>query len=350
MRASVRFLLTLLFLGLLTSVFPAQARASASDQRLPRLIEAARQEGVVDFAGPASLTPAGAQALMDALNKKYGLSLKVNFSPLTSYTGLVAKIIAEAQAAQTPTYDVILVTDAHIVSLYSRNLLESFDWAGTFPHIPPQSIMLDNQAVMTDAIFAIPAYNTRLVRPQDVPKTWEDILDPKWKGKIVVSTGMQIWTRLTQRWGEEKTEEFMRRLADLKPIIGRYPEIHPRLESGEYAIAANQLSPFITGSEEKKAPVAYALEVKPIVVLLDVMTQVKNVRHPNAAKLFMAFSLTPEGQEIWWKYGKRTSPFVKGTPAWKFVQGKELLFGDKDFLLKREEELIERYGKILGLR
>ena len=113
---------------------------------------------------------------------------------------------------------------------------------------------------------------------------------------------------------------------------------------------ANQLSPLLASSEEKKAPVAYALEVKPVVVQLDVVTQVKNVRHPNAAKLFMAFSLTPEGQEVWWKYGKRTSPFLKGTPAWKFAQGKELLIGDKDFLLKKEQELVEQYGKIIGLR
>lgn len=342
--------LVLVFLSLITASSYLPGHAATAGSPLSRLIEGARQEKEVDFAGPASLTPAGAQALMDALNKKYGLNLKMNFTALTSYTRLMAQIIAEAQSAQTPTFDVVLVTDAHIASLYGRKLLQSFDWAGTFPHIPSQSILLENHALMIDAIFAMPAYNTRLVQPQDVPKTWEDILDPKWQGKVLAATGMQIWARLTQRWGEQKTEDFMRRLAAQKPVIGGYPQIEPRLESGEYALIANQLSPLIAGSEEKKAPVAYALEVKPIVVLLDVMTQVKNVRHPNAAALLMAFSLTPEGQEIWWKYGKRTSPFVKDTPAWKFVQGKELLFGDMDFLQRREEELSERYGKIIGLR
>lgn len=350
MKVSGRFFSVLFLVGLTSHFSQAPAAPAVADERLAKLIEGARQEKVVDFAGPASLTPAGAEALMDSLNRKYGLNLKINYSPLTSYTRLVAKIISEAQAGQAPTFDVVLVTDAHIGGLRKRNLLEGFDWAGTFAHIPSQSIMLENLALMVDAIFSLPAYNTNLVKPQDVPKKWEDVLDPKWKGKIVVSTGMQVWVRLAQRWGEEKTEEFIRRLAALKPLIGRYPEIHPRLEMGEYAIAANQLSPFITGAEAKKAPVAFALEVKPIVVLLDVMAQVRNVRHPNAARLFMAFSLTPEGQGIWWKYGKRTSPFVKGTPAWKFVQGKELLFGDMDFMLTMEEELIERYGKIIGLR
>ena len=342
--------LVLIFLSfiLATTHRPGQAATPASN--LTRLIEGARQEGVVNFAGPPSLTPTGAQALVDALNKKYALNLKINFAPQNSYNRLISQIIAEAQAGQTPTYDVILVVDTLIGNLYSRSLLESFDWAASFPHIFPQSIMLDNQALITDAIFALPAYNTNLVRPQDVPKTWEDILDPKWNGKILVPTGMQVWALLAQQWGEEKMEGFMRRLAALKPVLASYPETETRLESGEYALVANQLSPLLATSEEKKAPVAYALEVKPVVVQLDVVTQVKNVRHPNAAKLLIAFSLTPEGQEVWWKYGKRTSPFVKDTPAWKFAQGKELLIGNKEFLLKREQELVEQYGKIIGLR
>ena len=325
-------------------------QAATPTSNLARLIEGARQEGVVNFAGPPSLTPTGAQALMDALNKKYGLNLKMNFIPQNSYNRLVSQIIAESQAAQTPSYDVVLLVDTLIGNLYSRGLLESFDWAATFPHISPQSIMLDNQAVITDAIFALPAYNVNVVRPQDVPKTWEDVLDPKWKDKMLVPTGMQVWALLAQQWGEEKTEGFMRRLAAQKPVLAPYPETETRLESGEYALVANQLSPLIANAEEKKAPVAYALQVKPVVVQLDVMTQVKNVRHPNAAKLLIAFSLTPEGQEVWWKYGKRTSPFVKDTPAWKFAQGKELLIGNKEFLLKREQELVEQYGKIIGLR
>lgn len=340
----------LAFLFLLLAIGPVPGQAATSNPRLAKLIAGARQEGVVNFAGPASLTPAGAQALIEGLNKKYGLDLKINFSPSRSYTGLVSKIIAEARTGQRPSYDVVLVTDAHIVSLHSRHLLASYDWAATFPHIPSQSVMLNNEALMPDAIFAMPAYNTNLVRPQDVPKSWEDLLNPKWKGKILVSTGMQVWARLTQRWGEKNTEEYMKRLAALKPVIVRYPGIQTRLESGEYPLAANQLSPFIVSAERKKAPIAYASQIKPVVVLLDVMTEVKNVRHPNAAKLLMAFTLTSEGQEIWWKYGKRSSPFVKGTPSWKFAQGRDLLFGNPDFLMKKEEVLIRRYGNILGLR
>jgi len=256
----------------------------------------------------------------------------------------------QAAAGQPPAYDVVFQTESTIVPLANRGVLEPVDWTGLFPHINKESVQLNGGALLTDTMFALPAYNTKLVSAKDVPRRWEDFLDPKWKGKIQVPVYIDGWTTLWgQMWGEEKTVEYLKKLKAQNPVFGRFTEIQTRLASGEYPLAVVHLAPFVIGGQEKGAPVAFATEVKPALVMMNLMAVVKKARHPNAAKLFAAFALTPEGQAVWWTYGKRSSLYMKGSDAEKFSRGKQLLLPDLDFITKNWEAMSAKFAKALGM-
>ena len=72
----------------------------------------AKKEGVIDFYGPSTLGPEGAQAIVSAFNKKYGLNVKVNFTPSGNMTRDTAKVIGLSASGQPPEWDIMLVTDA----------------------------------------------------------------------------------------------------------------------------------------------------------------------------------------------------------------------------------------------
>src|SRR5207237_1131315 len=80
--------------------------------------------------------------------------------------------------------------------------LEKVDWAAL--GVGPRSISYDGSAVMTASTFVAPAYNPNLVSAADAPKDWGDLADPRWRGKMGVSTATHFWARLAQAWGDER--------------------------------------------------------------------------------------------------------------------------------------------------
>ncbi len=340
---------------LILGIFSGSSFAATSTQsaKMAKLIDAARQEGVIDFAGPSSLTPKGAQALIAGLNKKYNLNLKLNYVPETNYPAVISKTITEIGAGQPPTYDVIYVTEFNLAKLYSREYLDPFDWTGTFDHINKDSIYFDTGGVLVATIFGLPVYNNKLLKSDEAPKQWEDLLAPKWKGKIVVPKYVQVWVSLSDVWGEAKTVDFLKRLKAQEPLYVLYPEIQTRLASGEYLLAANQVSPFVEIAKRQGVPIDYVDRVTPVPVLFDMMGIPKKARHPSAGRLLQAYSLTGEGQGIWYNYTGRSSLFVPGTPAAKFAQGKKLLFRDMKALVEtpeKFEKLETKFADVLGIR
>ncbi|OGQ79257.1 MAG: hypothetical protein A3F90_02535 [Deltaproteobacteria bacterium RIFCSPLOWO2_12_FULL_60_19] len=338
-----------------SGLFPGNGNAITPTQaeRLPRLIEAARREGEIDFAGPSSLTPKGAQALIAALNKKNGLALKLNYVPSTNYPAVVSRVITEIQAGQAPTFDAVYLTEFNMAKLHSRGFLDPFDWRGIFNYVTRDSIHFDDGGILIATIFTLPVYNTNLIKSQDLPKQWEDLVSPRWKKKLVVAKYVQHWVSLSEVWGEEKSVEFLKRLRAQEPLYALYPEIQTRLASGEYALAASQVSPFVEVARQRGMPIDYVDGVTPVPVLFDMMGVPKRSRHPNAARLFVAFSLTPEGQAVWADFTGRSSLFIPGTPAAKFGRGKKLLMRNMKALVEnpeRFEKLENKFADALGIK
>jgi ABC-type Fe3+ transport system substrate-binding protein len=149
------------------------------------------------------------------------------------------------------------------------------------------------------------AYNTKQVADADAPKTYEDLLDPKWKGKLAwrigTSSGTPLFiTNLRLAWGEDKAMDYLKKLATQKVInfgSGSARTLVDRVIAGEFPVALNIFAHHPLISKAKGAPVASRL-LDPTPSSAGTRILPKTVHHPYAAMLLVDFILSKEGQEI----------------------------------------------------
>ncbi len=132
------------------------------------------------------------------------------------------------------------------------------------------------------------AYNTKLVSSKDVPDRWEDLLDPKWKGKLLMDPTEYEWFgALLKVWGREKGFEFMKKLSrqELEFRDG-HPLLAVLLAAGEFPIVVVSNSDTTEEERRKGAPVKW-VGPDPTVVRLRPIGLAKTSPHPNAGKLLI---------------------------------------------------------------
>lgn len=338
------------FMGslLVLSVLVGWARV-ASTRPLDELVAAAKKEGTLDFYAPSTLWGEGAQKLSEAFNKKYGLNIKLQHSPGGGgVTRDIGKVVSLAAAGSPPEWDLMAVHDGGHATLWLRKLHQPFDYGKL--GVEPRMIHYNNGTVSFANQFALPAYNKKLLPVKDVPRRWEDLLDPKWKGgKLGMSTASHHLARLaTGPWGEKKTTEYVKGLAKQEPNVGELGTLYSRLQLGEILVAITMTDTFIHRAKETGAPIVHAEGIEPVISPAYNAGVLKGAPHPNAGHLLAFFLTSPEAQEIWEKYGGQTSAFVPGTTAYKYAQGKKVLYMTQD-QAEMVDRLTREYGKILGL-
>ncbi len=319
----------------------SRALASAEDE----IVAAAKKEGSIEFYGPTTLTPKGAEELSAAFNKRYGFDITLQYNPSGNMVRDVSKIVSQALTGVRPQWDAMIVTDAHHATLYLRKLHETFDY--TKLGVDRKFIEYKNGTVAVLNQFILPAYNTKILPAKDIPKTWEDLLDPKWKGgKLGVNTATHHFARLAAAWGEEKATNYVKALAKQQPLLGRLGEMMTRLQLGEILIAVTLTDGHVARSKKKGAPLTFA-EIQPVISPAYQCGVPKNAARPNVGHLFCAFLLSPESQKVWAKYTGQSSALIPGTPAYEYAEGKKVLFMTED-QAEKVDKLAREYGKILG--
>jgi iron(III) transport system substrate-binding protein len=148
------------------------------------------------------------------------------------------------------------------------------------------------------------AYNTRQVPADKVPKTYADLLDQQWRGKMAwpyANTGRYLFMiNLRLAWGEDKAMDYFRKLAEQKIInfaSGSARTLVDRVIAGEYPIALNIYAHHPLISAGKGAPVNSQL-MDPVPSAAGTLTVLKGAKHPHAAMLLADFILSKEGQQI----------------------------------------------------
>lgn len=148
------------------------------------------------------------------------------------------------------------------------------------------------------------AYNTKLVPAGTQPKTWQDLLDPKWKGKIAwraksESGALLFITNLRLTMGEKKAEAYLKKLSKQGVInfSGSARTLVNRVVEGEYPIALNIFMHHPIISRKKGAPVD-SQPMEPVPSINGTMMIPKGVKHPHAAMLFVDYYLSAEGQKV----------------------------------------------------
>jgi iron(III) transport system substrate-binding protein len=338
-RSLARSLLVVL-LGML-------GNSSGTAAPVDELVAGAKKEGVINLHAPSNIGPQGAQALIAAFNKKYGLSTKVNFYPSSSFTKDTAKVISQAALGVAPDWDVVTLTDTNHAELAHKKMHLPFDYKSL--GVDPRAIQHDNGTVVISHGPVLPAYNKNVLAAKDVPRSWDGLLDPKWRdGKMgVADTTYYFATFAAGPWGEGKTTDFVRKLAAQRPFLGRLTELAVRLQLGEISVAAMLAESTLHNANSKGAAIAFAEHVEPVLVTVTGIGVVKGALHPNVAHLFTAFMVSPEAQALWENYFGGTSALVVGTKTQKFLKGKQVVYqgGQDPATIQR---LSIQYSTILG--
>ena len=310
---------------------------------------AEEREIVLQIQDPLQMSPAEAGRLMSAgLKRTFGIDITVKPDGSLSYNAAVAKVIAEIKSGNPPSYDLLYQDSVTAVPLFQEKVIEGFDWTKLVSGITNDDLIFDGLAIIPGTALNVPAYNTTLVRGADIPQSWDDVVNPRWKGRLGTTVYQDPWTRLAEpkAWGEERTTEYLRRMAALEPKLGRYAEIHQRLVSGEVAIAAQDYVDWVDADKQRGAPVELA-PVEPVLATLKVTLVAKGARHANAAALLSAWFLTEEGQRFMDDAYTAASLFKPGTMAARFIEGKKYVVPTTDFQMANSVRLSKEWEEIL---
>ncbi|HEY2987400.1 MAG TPA: extracellular solute-binding protein [Candidatus Binatia bacterium] len=340
-RALIFFVLSVM------QCFATIGRAADAQSPLAKLIQAAKAEK--DFTllgGGGTWGDADGQKLLETgFNKKYGLNVRIKFVPGPAMPDMARRIADEFKAGQKSASDMFLGSESHFVELTRSDALTRVAWRETFPHIPAAMVEMDGRLLREATRYIGVSYNQQLVPEKELPRRLDDLLNPKWKGKIASTPYAASFDRLASVIGLEKTREFLKRFTQNVAGLIRCGE-EERLASGEFVLLGLNCGNYEAERAQRQGmPInARVLTDVPIVGYWYVSIP-KNSAHPNMATLFAAFLLTPEGQKTRYESVGATAHLIEGTPANK--QYKELLAQGiqlKDFT----SEYVIKNGKMLG--
>src|SRR3982751_888832 len=157
-----------------------------------------------------------ARALGAAFERKYGIKI-IHWRG--SAEKIVQRALAEARAGHDGA-DVFETSSHRMEALYRESLLEDF-YTPAFHELSPAAFPRGHrQYVAARFAFFVLGYNTRLVKPAELPASYEDLLDPRWAGRLAIESTDVLWfAALVKAMGEEKGLAFFRRLAAMKPQV-----------------------------------------------------------------------------------------------------------------------------------
>jgi iron(III) transport system substrate-binding protein len=331
--------------GLLVSIgMLAAVPASAQDAR----VEAAKKEGKVVWY--TSLALPTAEKIGKLFEAAYpGIKVEVQ---RTGSQRILQRVMQEMQA-NLKLVDVIHTSDAgHFVLLKEKKLLMKYSPAG-IDAFPAGFKDKDGYYFTLRATVNVIAYNTKLVPAAEAPKGWKDLLDPRWRGKMVtahpgysgvISTHVLA---LVQLYGWD----YFKQLAQNKLMLVQ-SAVDPAgvVASGERQVAVDGGDYYYYQMKKKGNPieVVYPKEGVPLVISPSAIASF--APHPNAAKLFTDFTFTRELQQVM----ADSEGLYTGHPEVKYPTDKpklsdlKLLTVDPEELEKRNEEIKSRFVEFFG--
>jgi iron(III) transport system substrate-binding protein len=219
--------------------------------------------------------------------------------------------------------------------------------------IPTQMIDPDNRNIVAaGSALDVIAYNPRLMRRESIPKTWEDLLRPEFKGKkFVMDIEPAAVAALTPAWGLEKVLTFARRLKEQEPIWGRgHSRMLASLAAGEYALhgGTNYNSVMRLKIKNPKVEVEPVL-AEPVPARLHEATGILDTaKNPRAALLWVEHLTSPEAQKFLDEIEPyKSSIFAPGSVLKRDVEGKKVSVAAWRFFAEREEiekQIVKAYG------
>jgi iron(III) transport system substrate-binding protein len=226
--------------------------------------------------------------LTEPFSKKYpGIKVEVIRGVAT---GLVPRIMTESKAGKSG--DLVFTKAEYLDLLKNQALLQRYK--------STEDIMGDGYVSGVWCSVHGIAYNTRMIPANRVPKSYTDLLDPRWKGKMVVNLTNFMWTHgMLKLYGQDKGTQFLKTLAKQNPRAERASSLTAQLvAAGEFEIGIPLNTNIVTEMRVKGAPIDWARITDPLFADLQAIGILSKGRNTSAARLFMDFVLSKEGQQI----------------------------------------------------
>ena len=261
--------------------------------RLQKLVEGAKKEGTVSIYTSAQTTDFN--LLSAAFEKKYGVKV-------TIWRGgsedIVTRTVQENRASRF-TVDVVETNGPELESLHRENILQLVKSPYLADLIAPAILPHGEWAGSRLNVF-VQAYNTKLVKKADLPKTWEDLTNPKWKGKLGIEQEDSDWLAgVFADIGDARGRKVFKDIVTANGISARkgHTLLTQLVVSGEVPLALTIYNYKAEQLKRQGAPIDW-FTIGNAIARPNGVGVARKAPHPHAAVLFYDFELSPEGQQI----------------------------------------------------
>lgn len=269
------------------------ARSARSQVTNPDLIAQAKKEGRVAWYTTVSIPES--KQLMDIFEKQYPF-IKVDL--LRSGSGPLVNRIVTEYAAKNYSADVLhgMSSRGAYTILKQRNILGRYE-SPEHKYLPADMKDKAGYWASTFQNTFVLAYNTRNVKPSDVPRSYDDLLKPMWKGRQIINDtdNFEWFDGLLKFWGKEKGLAYFRRLAAQDQIFQRGARGRIQLVAAGEAPLAFGYGPHAQSYVNQGAPIEW-VALEPVVVIVNTVSLAQRAPHPAAAKLLIDFLFSKTAQ------------------------------------------------------
>jgi iron(III) transport system substrate-binding protein len=259
-------------------------------QSMDAIIDGAKQEGELMIYGSTDLRQAN--IIANKFREKYPF-IDVKLTRLNS-NKLYPKVLSEHRAGKY-LVDVLQNNTVGLYFLKKEGLLENY--LAPDQSLYPEKFKDPGYWTITNMNVHVLAYNTDKVQRNELPKSYQDLLDPVWKGRLLLNPREHWFAWMLQVMGKEQGLNYMQKLAGQKPVI-RDVSTSMRLQfvgAGEAAMDIDSSFSTVKPLMEKGAPLNW-FTLDPVFVVPSGHGLAAHAPHPNAAKLFIDYILSKDGQ------------------------------------------------------
>ncbi len=315
----------------------------APQERQQRLYELAKSEG--EAIVYANMDVSAMKPLTDGFMKRYPgtKAASVHFSG----AAIITRLDVEARAGK-PVSDVVLSGQLGVLALIEKKIAMRY-------RSPEREFFRDGlkdkdglwTAYMTNVMVS--AYNTRQIKKEEAPRTVEDLLKPRWKGKLTMDSQSYVWFgTMLQYLGEEAGLRFMRQLNEQNISHQRGRRLMTQLvAAGEFDMAVETNLNSVLTLNKQGAPLSFA-PIQPYFLSPSLVFMSANAPRPYTGALFIDYLLSEDGQKIVVTTNRMPAHAKVKSPESQVLEGQDVRTPDIFDIGKRYQAIGNRYREIFG--
>jgi iron(III) transport system substrate-binding protein len=259
--------------------------------RMDRIVAAAKKEGALTLY--TTIAEKDLPAVIKPFEDKYGIKVNVWRAGTDK---VLQRTVAETRAKKYDV-DVIHFGAPEMEALAREKVLAPVN-SPVHRDLLPGSVPAHKEWAATILSVWVQAYNTQAVKKSDLPRTYKDLLDPKWKGKLGIEVKNDDWfATVVHQMGEQQGLAYFRELVAKNGISPRHGHtlLNNMVVSGEVPLALTVYNYMPEQAKKKGAPIDWFV-IEPAIARANAVGVARNAPHPNAALLFYEYMLGPDGQ------------------------------------------------------